>query len=365
MMQAQPEQAQPVPPQQQQALQPPPDAAAAAAAAPGHDHPFVFPPGAAAAEAMAGAGAGASNNSATTTTTTTHMINDEWLFLVTHLMSGQELQWALDIKQAVQDDPDLNELSDYDYSVYALVTKGDLENALYRIQGLQHFREEYKIHDTVEEGMELIKAFCKQQPWVILDLAYFPISVVRNVQTAEEEVGPTANQTLMDGYFILVMDYAAWNPKALKTEEDWRIFLGGMYYICKAARSDLHSVRKGLISLVETLGMSWKNFSVDMFSRAWYHMYDYLPQQYQHIYWVHSSVMANITHSLLKTLSKELGRKVQLGRSLGECHSRLDTLYKVPSADQAQDKLLQTFEKYLHVGESNQGSFSLPNPAEM
>ena len=90
----------------------------------------------------------------------------------TMALTGQEIQWVQEIKEAVVASPDLNELSDFEYAQHALVTKGDVEDALRRIQGLKDFREEYQIHDTLEEGMELLHSFSKQHPWFVLDVEY-------------------------------------------------------------------------------------------------------------------------------------------------------------------------------------------------
>ena len=152
-------------------------------------------------------------------------------------LTNAECRRALSIKNAALQDPSLRELSDYEYAQYALATPGsDLEAVLYRIQGMQTFREEYKIQDTLEEGMRLCKAFHQQQPWFVLDVEYEP----------------------QHGHFVCVYDYGVVNPKAVRLPEEWRVYLGGLYYIFQLLQANLGSVREGLVHICECEGTKWK-----------------------------------------------------------------------------------------------------------
>ena len=153
-------------------------------------------------------------------------------------LSPQELVWALDTKRAViqaaKESDFLKELSDYEYAHYALITRGNVEEALRRIEMMQHFREEYKIADNSDEGIEILMKFTRQQqPWFMVSVDYSP----------------------NHGHFILVYDYARFNPSAVDFPEDWRIFLGGMYYIHQLCQSNLMACRQGLVHICECEGM--------------------------------------------------------------------------------------------------------------
>ena len=87
-------------------------------------------------------------------------------------LSEDETQWANALKLRVEASEDIQNLSDYEYAQFAIHSQGKLRGALSRIQGLQAFREEYNINDTVEEGIELLRAFQEQQSWFLLDVNY-------------------------------------------------------------------------------------------------------------------------------------------------------------------------------------------------
>ena len=246
------------------------------------------------------------------------------MLLSSTLLTDEELHWALNIKEAVEANSDLINLTDYEYAQFAMVLKDDLEEALHRIQGLQYFKQEYKIHDTIEEGMAILKAFHQQQPFLVLDLSHLPLRTITNGQdtttaslqnaaaeaAAEQEEDeddatrpqgaaqqappqpenpahpllladnqqqqqlPQQNNTntrLEGGHFVLIYDYGACNPKAIDTPEDWRVYLGGIYYQNKLTHVNPCSIRQGATHVCETLGSGWQNFSLEMFRKVWYH----------------------------------------------------------------------------------------------
>lgn len=83
-------------------------------------------------------------------------------------ITQEERSWALNIKAAVEEAGDIQNVSDFEYVHHAFVARDNIGSAVERIRGLQFFREEYHINDTVEEGMELIHAFLAQQPkWLL------------------------------------------------------------------------------------------------------------------------------------------------------------------------------------------------------
>lgn len=55
-----------------------------------------------------------------------------------------------------------------EYAHYAIITQGDLRNALKRITGIQAFRELYHADNSVEQGLQMLEALIKQQPGLLL-----------------------------------------------------------------------------------------------------------------------------------------------------------------------------------------------------
>ena len=144
-------------------------------------------------------------------------------------ISQDEQMWATNIKAAIQSDPDIQNVPDMVYVHHALIAKSDVAAAVRRIHGLQFFREEYRIKDTVEEGMELIRGFLKQQQGYILSV----------------------DVDVSNGHFVWVYDNAKVRPDLVDFPEDWRVFLGGLYYLYQAMHSNIRSCRHGVLQIGE------------------------------------------------------------------------------------------------------------------
>ncbi|CAB9505365.1 expressed unknown protein [Seminavis robusta] len=271
---------------------------------------------------------------ATATTATTTFIQE-----YAHKLTDAETRWALEIKQAVEARSDeIKALSDYEYAQYALVSRGDVTDALRRIQGLQEFRDEYKIDDTLEQGMDLLRKFTIQQPWFVLDVEYeAPL-----------------------GHFVCVYDYGVLDPSKVDFPEDWRIYLGGLYYIFQILQSNLGAVREGIVHIVECEGMNWRNFCVEFARRNWYHMIEYYPHRNKEVSWLHTSVIANMMHAQYKSMMGQEASIIRVGCQYEGYDGRLDEVFKMPHPTVAEARLLARYETFLITRFHNQQSFQLP-----
>ena len=139
-----------------------------------------------------------------------------------------EVEWALTIKAAVEADDEIQNVSDFEYVHHALIAKEDCEGAVERIRGLQYFREEYKITDSVEEGVQLLQQFLKQQENFLL----------------------TVDIDREKGHFVWVYDNAKIKPSAVRSPEDWRTYIGGKDFLFV-----LLWVAAGLIHLGKVLSL--------------------------------------------------------------------------------------------------------------
>ena len=71
-----------------------------------------------------------------------------------------ERERALEIKEAVEADHRLTNLSDFEYAQYALSTgEESLERIRERVYIIQCFRDEYRLGDTIEEGILFFDQF--------------------------------------------------------------------------------------------------------------------------------------------------------------------------------------------------------------
>lgn len=144
-------------------------------------------------------------------------------------LTNEELEWSLALKQEVIEDEELLERPDFEYAMVTLLCMDDLEGAKERLRSLQHFREEYRIHDTLEEGVELLLQHTHQQPWFILD-----VHVDANTNTA-----------------VVVKDFSVLNPSKVNTPSEQRTFMGGEYYLYQLVQPTFGLIREGVLAMAE------------------------------------------------------------------------------------------------------------------
>lgn len=159
--------------------------------------------------------------------------------------SSEELRRARLIKdKAIQNGLDI--VSDFEYLQHAIVAKEDLGKALKRIQRLQNFRKQYKI-TTIENDrpLELFEKWNTEYSPMITGIGLNP-----------------------DGRPSLLADYKSFNPKILKTEDDWILMMKVFYYVFIAMQSDLRCIRNGIDFIADCEGISWENFSFEVEKRA-------------------------------------------------------------------------------------------------
>jgi len=155
------------------------------------------------------------------------------LLLLAHVetmkISDDECQWATDVRAAAEADEELKPLTDYQYIQHAIEAQGNVPEALRKIRGMQYFREEYRIQDTVEEGMELIKGYMELHKGFVLSI----------------------ESDFQNGHFVIVYDYKHRNSTTIDMPKDWRIHLGGFYYMCQAITAHFLAIREGVVHICE------------------------------------------------------------------------------------------------------------------
>jgi hypothetical protein len=267
------------------------------------------------------------------------------------VISDQELQWALELKHLVNESERLNlecPMSDMELAHHAIIAQGNVVEALVRIEGLDRFRREYRIDQSVQQGLYFVLNFMKQQPGYLLHL--------------------DANPQTYEG--IMVTDSAAFSDKCAReatptvsAEEQWRICVGAIYYLHYAALSPtLASVRQGISATVECDGVGWHNIGSEYISRLFEEMFSYLPVRFTHIRAYNTTVVANLLFSLARPfMSPNMRRSVQLGHQIIIADSsdsttndhvmggprRLSEFYHQPSLEMAQHRVIQRVQTLL------------------
>jgi hypothetical protein len=76
------------------------------------------------------------------------------------------------LKQVIERNPDLDNLSDYMYAQFAVACRGNVDEALEMCLGLQEFKKEYKILYTHNEGCRCIQELFKLFPEAFLSFSF-------------------------------------------------------------------------------------------------------------------------------------------------------------------------------------------------
>ena len=249
-------------------------------------------------------------------------------------LSDEERHWALEIKAAVEESPDLENLSDLQYVQFAISGGGgNLERSLELLRGLQAFREEYRIHDTLEEGMAMITDFTQKNPDGLLSVAY------------DEE---------KENYGLIYDRTRLFN---LLAKDDWRPHLGAVFYLFNCFCPDPHSMRQGIFLIAECEGMQSSGNIVSITQKMWYHLLAHYPFKVGSAKFFHTNLVANVSYAMIKPfMSRSITEKIEMGCQFGV---NLSSLYLLPTREIALQKLLHRVEDFLRRRYENQATFRL------
>jgi len=281
---------------------------------------------------------------------------------LTMTLTEEEIDWALDIKRAVQESNEeillqaARTLTDFEYAQYGLATEGDLEGALFRVRGMQEFFEEYNVQgNCMQEGKELLRGMMEVQPFVVLEVAYEPLR--------RKNPNNPGDLSLSGGHFITIYDVKAVRND-VKLPEDWRKFLGGRYYMEHLSNATLYSIREAQGYVVETQGLTFNNLCMEHMKTTWHHLLEFYPKRFkdQKMYLCNTGVFGNMLHAVMKLIMGEKHKNVaKVGCNISKYDedTRLDEYYKMPSPEIAKAKLMQNFEQLLAIRMHNQKHFKL------
>ena len=300
-----------------------------------------------------------------------------------------ELRWAHRIKEALAKATHIREISDMEIAQYALISSqqqqaqddaqqqdNDAPNGLLEMPleqqnaclqeivdkayKLQCFRELYHIEAItasdssstfilekqqrmLQLGMELIAAYVKeQQPGHLLSIDYMSAS----------------------GHYLIVWDRAAFFPLRVKSEPDWRIYQGCTYHLFLIMNSHFQAMRQGVSILLECDGMQWRNYDSQFEERRVVELFNYYPFRNREFCFLHAPTVAILLYKICKPfLSQEFHQKVVLDGKIDGWEAsgqRIDGLYKMPTLEESQDRLLARLSTYLQERLHFESTYSLP-----
>ena len=261
---------------------------------------------------------------------------------ITMNLSQEEIDRALEIKVAICSDPNLNNLTDYEYVQYALslpASEEPISTVLEYAYAMQSFREEYRIQDTLEEGVELFREHLNQHPGFFLAVEYVP----------------------NPGNFIAIDDVVAFDPAVLCGYKERRIGMGGFYYKFQCVSSTFQAIRSGVAIMVECDGCGMKNFDARVNEQFMVEFFRCYPKRHKEVLFLNSPTIINMAYSLWKKyMNNNMKDAFRLGYQIeGMEGQRIDSLFKTPSPEIARQHMLQKVEQYLKLRYHNQKNFSL------
>ncbi|CAB9526716.1 expressed unknown protein [Seminavis robusta] len=255
------------------------------------------------------------------------------------LLTPGERQRALSIKAAIESAPFIQNRPDLEYAHLALCCSPNMsqEALLETAHKLQCFREQYGIQETVEDGVRSLRELMMQQPGHILDISYVP-----------------SEQT-----YHCVSDFAKLDPSKVQSEKDYRVYQSAFYYIMRATSTSPESMRKGLIISASCEGMTLRSVNVQFQERCVAELWNYYPALYKEITWYNTPTAANMMYSMIrKFMTKEFRDNWKVG-AIGDYEGRLDSLFAIPTLEDAQEQVLQRVESYLQERYHNEQHFRL------
>ena len=260
-------------------------------------------------------------------------------------ISSDEREWAKQIKAAVAQTPELDDLHDFMYAQMAIVSMTDadqtnVEVILDRFRVLQQLREENGIVNTLAHGSQLLQT-------LIFDLV--PGSFLAYSFVDHEES------------YVCSMDMTSFDMDVLRDPRKEKEWLAASYYLMHAFNLDLDATRRGLIILAECENYHWKGKDMvhaGAFRKWWSELALVYPLNVQKVKYFHTGLFMNL---LMSTAKKFLPQSVQQRMELG-CRSeggRLDQLFMVPDKPTANQRLVMRLQDALKSHYENQATFVL------
>ncbi|CAB9511534.1 expressed unknown protein [Seminavis robusta] len=250
-------------------------------------------------------------------------------------LTQEEHEWALEIKEMIANSPELDKYTDFMCAQMAIITRGDLEDAMHRAHGLQDFRREYKILDTLEQGHMCMKQLTELLPLHLLSFSFSP----------------------SEGTYILAHDLTKIDTKLLNTVSKVETWMAASYYLHTTFSADMASIRRGCIAMVECEGMDWtkkQDFKlIQAMLRQLLTVYPFIGE----FRGFHTGTVFNVLASILRRiLPSEFKEKFRTGYRFD---GRLDSFYLMPDVPTANRRLVSRLCETLKRRYDNEQTFSL------
>ncbi|CAB9523555.1 unknown protein [Seminavis robusta] len=255
------------------------------------------------------------------------------------ILSDQETQWALELKQAVtSSNGEAPVFNDMDYAQHAIVASGDIQEALARVRGMQLFHKKHGIDHSCKQIIFYLKGFLRQYPGCLLHLDNDPLSL-ESVLVFET--------TCLGGLSAL----SQWENKGGTTGPgySWKVCVVGLYYLLYLLQPSFSSSRKGLLLAVDCQNDDWDDSTKQFGQCMLQELLLFLPVNCRGVMVFNTSTVANLMISTYKPFLPRnirenvfmmMGSELQKGFNGGTTTS-LRELYGQPSLAETEERALR------------------------
>ena len=263
------------------------------------------------------------------------------------LLTPEETVWALQVKRAIAQQPEIDTISDFMCAQLAILAEGDTAGAVERAAGLQAVREEYKFMDNYQDGRIGLRQLVERNPRQFLSFSYSELEGKYVLVHDVAQCDVSSARQMADGYY------------ASSRRDQERILLVGGYFLHHAMTMDFASIRQGLIVLIECEGYNWSmKGDWKILQRFFTEILQFYPLRAQ-LRHFHNGLVFNILASMLKPLlPQHLRDTFQVGCQFD---GRLDQVFLVPTVKEASQRILERLGESLRRRYNHEHTFKLPD----
>lgn len=250
-------------------------------------------------------------------------------------LSSEHREQALRFKEAARALPELDPLPDLWYAQLAIVCGDDLQGGLDRLTKIQQYKEQYEIVDDLAFGKRCMREYLRTFPGYLMSCDF-----------AQRE-----------GTYLMAIDMCAFDAKALRANP--MAFIQGSYFLEQIGSFELESVRKGIIVLIECEGYRWTDhLGIDTLGEIWSDLWAVYPMNVLQLKHFNTGVFVNTMAAMTRKFQpRAMRQKIQFGCKFPS--GRLDTVFNVPTLQEAQNRLLSRLDDCLEERYENEQTFSL------
>ncbi|CAB9520451.1 expressed unknown protein [Seminavis robusta] len=252
-------------------------------------------------------------------------------------LTQEEHQWAVAVKAAIEKIPDLDNLTDFMYAQIAIVSKGNVDDAVVRAFRLQEHKKDNLILDTLDDALRHLP----KDGFLSIDF------------------------NLQSGGYIVAFDIGNYSNGAIWSNPDETCYYNRRaFYATHMTLCDLEALRVGGTILCECEGyqlVKGKTLSLTAFQSIWKSVHAY-PRKIKQVKFFNAPPLFKMMVSMAKAvLPTEVTSKFQLN---AKCPlGRLDRLYCMPTPEIARARLKERIKGLLVKRYANEANFSLDGHA--